>query len=390
MATKYKMQADGRWRAKVWDGTYLEGGKKHYINLTSYKSAKDLERLVTEYEVKRMSGLITVTSNTGLQEYAREWMKAKKGLSESATRAMYTNIIEVHLKPLAGVPFEHFNSRAVQTLINKNAGHPRTCQQIVMTLKQICKAAERERLLPAGETAKIFADIQTPKYKAEEKTPLTEEQCDVVQKALDGRTLPPKSALFLALIYFCGLRREEALAVKISDIHSLSVSVNKAFHLGAGKTEIKPPKTERGVRTVPLPPEAIPIINDAVSQLVPNSEGYLFTLKDGKLITHSSYTKMWAGIEKALGFHCTAHIFRHTYCTRLCYEAYKNRTISVKQIARLLGDTDKMVTDVYSHLVENQEQTVAAIKSVFSNSVTNIQDTTRYSTGTQPVLKKES
>ena len=40
----------------------------------------------------------------------------------------------------------------------------------------------------------------------------------------------------------------------------------------------------------------------------------------------------------------TAHMCRHNYCTRLCYEIPK---ISTKKIAELMGDTEQMVLKVY-------------------------------------------
>ena len=50
MATaKYKRGKDGYFQAKVWDGSYLENGKKHYVPLRSKKSSKDLEQKVQEY-----------------------------------------------------------------------------------------------------------------------------------------------------------------------------------------------------------------------------------------------------------------------------------------------------------------------------------------------------
>ena len=49
MATaKYKRGKDGYFQAKVWDGSYLENGKKHYVPLRSKKSSKDLEQKVQE------------------------------------------------------------------------------------------------------------------------------------------------------------------------------------------------------------------------------------------------------------------------------------------------------------------------------------------------------
>ena len=345
MATKYTQQADGRYRTKVWDGTF-KNGKKHYVALTSTKSSKDLERLVSEYQQKRDSGQLTVSQNITILDYAKQWREIEKGLSETATKEMYDRIINNYLNDFSAVQFEFFSRANVQSLINTYAHIPRTCQQIVLTLKQICRAAERDRLLPAGKTAEIFDRLQVPKYKAAEKKPLTAAQCAKVETVLKTHVLAPRNALFLALIYFCGIRKEEALAITLNDLQGLSVSINKAVHIGEKETELKATKSERGNRTIPLPPDGLKIIQDILSELTPNSEGYLFYMKSGEIMTKSSYRKMWESIEKSLGFECSAHIFRHTYCTKLCYEAYKNRTISVKQIAKLLGDTEKMVTDV--------------------------------------------
>ncbi len=54
----------------------------------------------------------------------------------------------------------------------------------------------------------------------------------------------------------------------------------------------------------------------------------------------------------------TAHIFRHDYCTQLCYQVPR---ISTKMIAKMLGDTEKMVLDVYSHIDEEKEDVIGAI-----------------------------
>jgi integrase len=48
----------------------------------------------------------------------------------------------------------------------------------------------------------------------------------------------------------------------------------------------------------------------------------------------------------------TPHIFRHNYCTMLCYQVPK---ISTKMIAKLMGDTEKVVLEVYSHICEEKE-----------------------------------
>lgn len=59
----------------------------------------------------------------------------------------------------------------------------------------------------------------------------------------------------------------------------------------------------------------------------------------------------------------TAHIFRHNYCTRLCYQV---PTLSTKMIAKLLGDSEKMVLDIYSHILEEKEDAQTAVSNEFS------------------------
>lgn len=86
----------------------------------------------------------------------------------------------------------------------------------------------------------------------------------------------------------------------------------------------------------------------------------------GEPITHSSYVKMWERIRKAIsdvtGEPCdlTAHIFRHNYCTQLCYQI---PTVSIKRIAQLLGDTESMVLNVYNHIMLEKEDSAGAINA---------------------------
>ena len=53
-------------------------------------------------------------------------------------------------------------------------------------------------------------------------------------------------------------------------------------------------------------------------------------------------------------------VIRHNYCTQLCYQIPK---ISIKKIARLMGDTEKMVLNVYDHIIEEQEKAGEAVEN---------------------------
>lgn len=59
----------------------------------------------------------------------------------------------------------------------------------------------------------------------------------------------------------------------------------------------------------------------------------------------------------------TAHVFRHNYCTNLCYQI---PTISIKRIAQLLGDTEKMVLEVYNHIILEKEDAATAVNNAIN------------------------
>lgn len=59
----------------------------------------------------------------------------------------------------------------------------------------------------------------------------------------------------------------------------------------------------------------------------------------------------------------TAHVFRHNYCTNLCYQIPK---ISIKKIAQLLGDTEQMVIKVYNHIILEKENAELAVNDAIN------------------------
>jgi site-specific recombinase XerD len=77
---------------------------------------------------------------------------------------------------------------------------------------------------------------------------------------------------------------------------------------------------------------------------------------------------MWDSITTTLGkaagekVELTPHMLRHNYCTELCYQV---PAISTKMIARLLGDDERMVLEVYSHIQEEKEDLQHAINNAF-------------------------
>lgn len=92
-------------------------------------------------------------------------------------------------------------------------------------------------------------------------------------------------------------------------------------------------------------------------------------------MTASAYNKMWSNIISKMNVAAggsnkikiinglTAHIFRHNYCANLCYQM---PNISIKRIAQLLGDSEKMVLEVYNHVLEQKENVQEVVKNAIN------------------------
>lgn len=369
MATaKYKRGSDGYFTARVWDGTYDEYGRKHRKPIRSKKSSRDLERKVLEFEQQVRERRQIRKMDVTFLNYAREWKRVYKHQAETNTQAMYDNVIEKHLIILEGIQLQAIERIHLQMVLNNADGKTRTQQQIYMTFKQVLKSAVADHLYPANIMSDIFQSVPPVKYTAPEKRPLTDNERRAVFKA----DFDEQDKIYVYLIYGCGLRREEALALTIFDINidTQEVSITKAHKFVRGNPITKIPKSENGYRTIPIPDLVFPTVKEYVQNLKSKNRTYLFTMTNGQPVTKSSYDKMWARILRRMNEAAdepiaglTGHMFRHNYCTQLCYQIPK---ISIGRIAQLMGDTEKMVLEVYNHIILERENAAEAVNDAIN------------------------
>ncbi|WP_462368831.1 tyrosine-type recombinase/integrase [Roseburia hominis] len=363
---KYTKQKNGYFQARVWDGSYVNG-KKHYITIRSKKSSKDLETKVAAYNDK-IKNLETVRDkNILFLDYAGRWLTVYKAEATNNTKRMYRNIIEKHLRQMDGVRLCDVLPIHYQTVLNDAAGKKRIQQQIQLTFSQIMKAAVHDRLYPAN-LLEDLKDVMKPiDYKADEKRPLTENEKNAMVKA----ELSPSDRIFVDILYCTGLRCGEVLALTRFDIDFSEkvINVNKSIEFDdAGKPSIKEPKSKNGFRQVPIPQQLYTSLESYVRFCMKGT--LLFSMQGGKMVSKSSYRRKWERIIKEMNrvaekpvCGLTAHIFRHNYCTSLCYQIPR---ISIKNIASLLGDDEAMVLRIYNHIMLEKEDTAGAVEAALS------------------------
>lgn len=364
----YKKGKDGYYATRLWDGTYNPNGTKHRVNLRTKKSSGALEKMVEQFKRDVESRKHIRKTEIMFLEYARHWMTVYKHQKSANTQAMYNNIIEKHFSALANVKLSDIDRIHLQLILNNAKEKERTQQQIRLTFKQVLKSAVADHLFPSNVFEDIFANTDAIKYTPPEKRALYDHE----KTAVFSAGLKDSDRAFLYILYGCGLRRGEALALTVFDINTklLTLTVNKAQELTNNTASTKDPKSKNGYRTLPIPSKVAPVIVNYVNARRSYGKTYLFTMRNGKPVTKSSYDKMWARIIRALQdaseepiAGLTAHVFRHNYCTNLCYQI---PAISIKHIAKLMGDTEKMVLDVYNHIILEKENAVSAVESAMN------------------------
>lgn len=121
---------------------------------------------------------------------------------------------------------------------------------------------------------------------------------------------------------------------------------------------------------MPIPSKILNDVENYVNYVRRCGRTNIFCMRGGDPVSKSSYDKMWKRIlstlqsvsdEQISGL--TAHVFRHNYCTELCYQI---PTISIKKIAQLLGDSEKMVLEVYNHIILEKEDADKAVNSALN------------------------
>ena len=326
------------------------------------KSIKELDRLVFDFQQEMKLKASVPDNDITFSTYSKRWMETKQGKSIN-TVAMYKLILDKHIIPEIGdLYFTEIDRQALQDIINKNFSHANTCSKIRLTLRQIYEAAADDGL---PNTNINFKRLSLPK----QKKVIEKRACTAAEKeAIRIAALPDMEKAFLYVIFYTGLRREEALALRPEDFDftNNTVSVNKVVVFNGNRTIVNydMAKNEYSLRSVPLPPQCV----DYLKSFTAGKEGFLFKGEGSELpFSRTAYQNFFRRIKKGLeplaptAKQLTAHIFRHNYATTLYYS-----DVSPKMAAKLMGHKDTtMIMKIYAHLDEQKERVTDKLAKAF-------------------------
>jgi len=179
--------------------------------------------------------------------------------------------------------------------------------------------------------------VQRPKTSSHLPSVMRSEQIEQLfdpeqfSKDLQGK----RDYALLSVLYACGLRRDELINLKISDID---------FHVGQLKVLGKRNKE----RIVPIAPQLAQVLTNYIEErkALETSEPYLFlTSKAQKIYPSLVYDIVKNYLSKVTTMKKRSpHVLRHTFATHLL-----NEGANLQSIKELLGHASLATTQVYTH-----------------------------------------
>ena len=187
-----------------------------------------------------------------------------------------------------------------------------------------------------------------PKLTGGTHRALTDEEIHLIE------TTPHRMQTAAMIMLYAGLRRGEVAALSMSDIDLKAgiIHVTKAIRYeGSSTPVVVGPKTEAGVRDIPIFPPLRPFLENRIGLILPNRKGVYMCMES----IQSAWKQYNKCLEMAAGHpvHIRFHDLRHTFCTML-----RDAGVDMKQAMYWMGHADEsMILRIYDHVSESRTKT---------------------------------
>ncbi len=347
----------------AWRGAYRdEAGKQH---TKSFKRKIDASRWVTTEEAKVVRG-DWVDPNAGRVTFASfysDWAPRQVWLSSTRENAdLAASGVSFAEMPLRSIRRSHIESW-VKQMTAKLA--PTTIDTRFTIIRGVFRAAVADRLIPSDPTIGV---VLPRKRKAEAAMRIpTNAEVALLLAAAEPPNRPksrPGFTAYVALCAFAGLRRGEALGVRVGDIDFLGRTLRvtrqlqraKASDVTMGKdlvegvagitVMVRRPKYE-SERTIYLPDELVTILSQHLGAHAPGDDPdrWLFN-EDGKPWHDNLVDYRWRSTRTDAGTKHKLHDLRHYFASGLIAAG-----CDVVTVQRAMGHASATTTlSTYAHL----------------------------------------
>ena len=284
-----------------------------------------------------------------------EWKrtyKDPKGLTAKSL-SMYDEKFNGYIKPAIGyMKLREVKDVHLQRILNGQAGKSVShVKKIRMVLQEMFKRARQSRLIPY-DPAELLA---LPHVKEGKRRSVTEEERNAILAVAEYHP----SGLWILTLLYTGMRPGETAALTWSDVDFKHNEIHIHAAKESGSTAVKAPKTEAGVRDIPIHALLRPkLLNAKGKPFDP-----VFPTQAGNRQNENSMRRMWTSFLRELDIYMGAELYRnriiksvvakdltpyclrHTFCTDL-----QKKMVPLNNAKELMGHADIQTTaNIYTH-----------------------------------------
>lgn len=340
-----RVKTDRHGRGQRWRCRYRDPDGRQRTK--SFHKKADAERFArrVKSDMDRGEFVDPQAGRTTLAAFAQGWL-ARQTTSEHTRRQTASRLNARILPTLGHVELRSLRPSTVQQFV---AGLERdglaagTVRLYMTTLSQVLNAAVDDGLIPRNPArARSVKAPAAPEPRVDAWTP---EQVATVTDAL-----PARYRAVAVVAAGCGLRRGEALGLRVGDVDWLRGQVHVRQQLRPDGTTGAPKRGKR--RDVPLPEHVALELSAHVERHGSGADGLLFTEADGSTVRRKHFDAAWGAGLDAAGLARSRengpHALRHFYASTLLAAG-----VSVRAVADWLGHADggALLLKVYAHVM---------------------------------------
>lgn len=343
-------------KPKYYRSTFTFEGKRY--ERKSPISQREADRKADQLEAQLKRGEVGVSGNMTVKAWAREWLDVYKipWIGESQ-RISYEGYLKNAIAPAIGSKrLKDVKDIELQKIINARIGNSKSD---VSKLRGMIRAMFR-RAHASGFIVKNPAEyLELPEATDGTHRSITEAERAFILKLAKTHY----AGLWVLLMLYCGLRPNECRALdwRHIDLENRRVRVEQAMK--AKTTKIGVPKSDAGVRKIPIVDEFLPIL--AASKGGP-FEPVVVKPISKKRHTERSMTSMWQNFKRELDIQMGAKLYRNQiivsvvaddlvpYCLRHTFGTdLQDKGVPINVARYLMGHADISVTSrVYTHTTD--------------------------------------
>ena len=360
-------------QTKLLRGRVCIGKTPDGKNINKYVTAETEEELEAKKEAIRVEFITgaAIKKDVPLWEYAEEWYRVKKEPHIApGTRKTYRTMLTKYILPTFGIRhLRAISAMQLQEFLNGFEGKSKSQITLAKTiLEALFQQAFAEGILDRNPACSL---VRPKQGKSRKRRALTKEEVAGVMEAIQKN----EHGLFLAVLYYLGVRRGEALGLQWGDIDfdEAQVHIQRDIDYRAANFAMEGAlKTENADRFIPIDPELLVMLAEAKEYDEGEDGEYIFHTEDGMPWSENTYKRNWLRLMHDAG--CTTdkilsdeervklrrpndpinlweatltpHYFRHNFVT-LLYRA----GVDPLKAMKIVGHSEYQTTaDIYTHL----------------------------------------